>query len=74
MTGGEAAQGVQGDYSRGEIINSVTVTYVSLAAIYFPSVTGTCSNTSVKSSAIDCSMWFTPAFIDNPPRLLGKVH
>ena len=40
MKDGEAAKGISGDFSKGEIVNPMTTSFVVLAAIYFPSVTG----------------------------------
>ena len=40
MEAGEVTPGVQGDASRGEVITTMATSFVHLAAIYFPSVTG----------------------------------
>ena len=41
MKGGEVSPGVQGDqHHRGEIVVDMTTSFVTLCAIYFPSVTG----------------------------------
>ena len=40
MEEGEAAQGVDGDIYKGEIVQDITTSFVVLCAIYFPSVTG----------------------------------
>ena len=40
MYAGEVNPGYKGDYDRGEIINTMTTSFVALTAIYFPSVTG----------------------------------
>jgi potassium/chloride transporter 4/5/6 len=41
MEKGEVTPGVKGDYkNRGEVIQDFTTSFVTLCAIYFPSVTG----------------------------------
>ena len=37
---GEVSAGVEGDTERGEVVQDYTTTFVTLCAIYFPSVTG----------------------------------
>ena len=49
MKEGEVTPGVQGSTNRGEVISSMTTSFVALAAIYFPSVTGRKGSSSTSS-------------------------